>query len=123
MTKELEGYRVAILVADGFEESEMVQPRQALELAGATTHIIFPEKGSVRSESYGNWRQEYAVDVLLDNADPADYDALLLTSGPSSGDGSAFCASSRDTIPALTARLSIIRIPYLFASNFGWPPE
>jgi len=81
VSKKLENYTVAILVADGFEESEMVQPRSALQEVGATAHIISPEEGSVRSWVHGNWSKEYSVDLLLDVAHASKYDALLLPGG------------------------------------------
>lgn len=77
----LEKYKVAILVANGFEESELAKPRQALDQAGALTRIISPEKNVVRSWIHGNWSNDYAVDVHLDEANPSDYDALLLPGG------------------------------------------
>lgn len=81
MSKILENYNVAILVADGFEESELAKPRQTLDQAGAKTHIISPEKDTVRSWVHGNWSKEYKVDVPLDAANSLDYDALLLPGG------------------------------------------
>lgn len=81
MPIKLENYRVAILVAAGFEESEMVEPRKVLQQAGAITHIISPEKDSVKSWSHGNWSTSYDVDIQLDKASSIDYDALLLPGG------------------------------------------
>jgi protease I len=81
MLKELTGYTVAILVANGFEESEMTKPRQALDDAGAKTVLISPERTTVRSWVHGNWSKEYKVDLHLDNANAADYDALVLPGG------------------------------------------
>ncbi len=81
MQKELEGYKVAILVANGFEELEMTKPREALDKAGAKTVLISPEKNTVRSWINGNWSASYPVDLALDAANAADYDALLLPGG------------------------------------------
>lgn len=80
-SKSLSGKKVAILLTDGFEESEMVKPRQALIKAGAKTHLISPKKGKVKSWATDDFGGEYDVDVALDNANPADYDALLLPGG------------------------------------------
>lgn len=81
MDKKLENYTVAILIASGFEESEMVKPREALRDQGAICHIISPEQDTVRAWEYGNWSQNYKVDVPLDVAHASDYDALLLPGG------------------------------------------
>jgi len=81
MADTLKNCTVAILVANGFEESELAEPKKALEKAGATVHIVSPEENSVRSWSHGKWSDNYRVDVQLDKADSADYDALLLPGG------------------------------------------
>ncbi len=79
--KNLEGLKVAILIADGFEEVEMVKPRRALDEAGAETRIISPKGSSVRSWSFTEWSADYPVDLALDKARPEDFDALLLPGG------------------------------------------
>lgn len=84
--KQLEGLKVAILVADGFELSELVKPRQALIDAGAQTFIISPKKLKVRGWSNGNWAPEFTVDKHLFGANADDYDALLLPGGVMSPD-------------------------------------
>jgi len=78
---ESEWNSLAILVTDGFEEVELVQPRRALDDAGATTNIISPKQGQVRSWRLTEWGDNFPVDVNLSSADPADYDALLLPGG------------------------------------------
>ncbi|MBA4149743.1 MAG: type 1 glutamine amidotransferase [Verrucomicrobia bacterium] len=77
----LAGRKVAILVADGFEQSELVEPRNALKNAGATTHIVSPVKGKVIGWKDKDWGDTIAIDVQLENARPDDYDALLLPGG------------------------------------------
>lgn len=81
MKKELEGLTVAILVTNGFEELEMTEPRKALDEAGAKTVLISPERSKVRAWINNDWSNEYAVDLQLDKANPADYDALVLPGG------------------------------------------
>lgn len=78
MTKNIS---VAILVADGFEHSELFKPKHALEREGATTYIISPQKDKVRSWNLKDWGEEIDVDVALENANSRDYDALLLPGG------------------------------------------
>lgn len=77
----LEGKKVAILVANGFEQVELTKPKQALEEAGATAHIVSPEKEKVKAWDETNWGDEFPVDVALDEASARDYDALLLPGG------------------------------------------
>ena len=80
-SKNLSGKKVAILLTDGFEESEMVKPRKALIKAGAETRLISPKEGKVKSWATDDFGDEYDVDIVLDDANPADYDALLLPGG------------------------------------------
>jgi protease I len=78
---DLNGKKVAILVADGFEQVEMTEPRKALEEAGAETHIVSPASGQVKGWQKDHWGDEFDVDVPLENASPDDYDALVLPGG------------------------------------------
>jgi protease I len=78
---ELKGARVAILITDGFEQVEMVEPRQALDNAGAKTSIVSPKEQSVRGWDFKNWGEEFPVDIQLDDAKVRDFDALLLPGG------------------------------------------
>ena len=81
MGATLNGKKVAILVADGFEQVELTQPRKALEDAGAETHIVSPSGRKVKGWQKTDWGDEFEVDVSLDDADPTEYDALLLPGG------------------------------------------
>jgi len=78
---QLSGLRVAILVTDGFEHVELTEPRAALDQAGATTQIVSPKQGRVRSWKFTEWGEEMPVDVPLERATPQDFDALLLPGG------------------------------------------
>lgn len=77
----LKGKRVAILVTDGFEQSELVEPRKALNDAGAKTTIVSPQAGQVRGWKNNDWGDRFNVDVTLDNAKLDEFDALLLPGG------------------------------------------
>ncbi len=79
--ESLKGLRVAILVTDGFEHAELVAPRAALDQAGATTSIVSPKSGPIRSWKFGQWGEEFPVDETLDQAQPDKFDALLLPGG------------------------------------------
>ncbi|MGI8965951.1 MAG: type 1 glutamine amidotransferase domain-containing protein [Limisphaerales bacterium] len=81
MNPNLNGKRVAILVADGFEQIEMTEPRKALDQAGAKTEIVSPAHGKVKGWQHTQWGDEFPVDVPLDSAEAENYDALLLPGG------------------------------------------
>ena len=81
MNQRLAGKRVAILVANGFEQVELTEPRRALQESGAITHIVSPETDRVRGWNHTDWGDEFEVDIALDRARPDDYDALLLPGG------------------------------------------
>lgn len=81
MNKSLDGKKVAVFVADGFEQIEMEQPVAALDAAGATTQIISPEKGMVTGWVHAKKGDSFAVDIDLKDAKASDYDALLLPGG------------------------------------------
>ena len=80
-TRLLMGLKVAILIEDGFEQVEMVEPRKALDQAGAETRIVSPKDTHVRAWNHTDWGDEFPVDVALDQAKPHDFDALLLPGG------------------------------------------
>jgi protease I len=77
----LKGLKVAILVDDGFEQVELVEPRKALDEAGAETTIVSPKNGRVRGWNFTDWGDELSVDMTLDHVKPHDFDALLLPGG------------------------------------------
>jgi len=81
MEKKLEGKRVAILVADGFEQVELVEPKKVLEEAGATTQIVSPADGEVQGWHHDEKADRFPVDMPLNRARSDDYDALLLPGG------------------------------------------
>lgn len=77
----LNGLKIAILATDGFEESELLEPRKALREAGAATEIVAPNDGSIRGWNHKEWGDPVTVDQALVDADPKDYDALVLPGG------------------------------------------
>jgi protease I len=81
MADNLQAKSVAILATDGFEQAELLEPRKALEQAGAKTEVISPKEGKIRAWNLKDWGQEVAVDVPLKSADAGKYDALLLPGG------------------------------------------
>jgi protease I len=77
----LDGKKVAILVTDGFEHSELEEPRAALDEAKAATFVISPINDAVKAWNKVEFGDTVKVDVLLRYADSDDYDALLLPGG------------------------------------------
>ena len=86
MTQQLNQKKVAILVADGFEQVELTEPKQALKQAGAQTDIISPKSDTVQGWNHYDKGDNFSVDVPLDRADADDYDALLLPGGVANPD-------------------------------------
>jgi len=75
------GKKVAILSENGFEQVELTSPKEALEKAGATVHIVSPQKEKIKAWDKDKWGIEVPVDVQLEQAKPEDYDALMLPGG------------------------------------------
>ena len=82
----LSGVKVAILAAEGFEQSELTQPRKALQEAGAETRVVSPAKGEVQGWKHFDKGERVKVDVPLEQADAAQFDALLLPGGVANPD-------------------------------------
>jgi protease I len=82
----LNGKKVAILVAEGFEQSEMVQPRKALEAAGAETMIVSPAEDEVQGWNHFDKAERFNVDVPIEEANADEFDALLLPGGVANPD-------------------------------------
>ena len=84
MEYDLTGKTVAILATDGFEESELLEPRAALEGAGATVRVVSPKGGTgtrIRGWKDGDWSDEVDVDQDVSEADVDEYDGLVLPGG------------------------------------------
>jgi len=93
------GKRVAILATNGFEQSELKKPKQALEEAGATTAVIAPEDGEIKGWNENDWGESVKVDETLDNANAEDFDALLLPGG----------VQNPDTLRTLPSAVNFVR--------------
>ena len=81
MENQLTGLKVAILVANGFEQVEMLEPRKALQEAGAKVELVSPERHTVKGWEHTEWGGTFPVEVSLENARADDYDALMLPGG------------------------------------------
>jgi protease I len=84
--KKLEGMRVAILATDLFEEAELIEPRKALQEAGAKTVVIAPKSGEIQAVQHDKKTQKVKVDMTLDQAKPNEFDAVLLPGGAMNAD-------------------------------------
>lgn len=80
-SSSLQGVRIAILSADGFEDSELLEPRKALKAAGAIVEVVSPESGSIEGSRHGKPGTSVDVDVPLSHADPSRYDGLVIPGG------------------------------------------
>lgn len=73
--------RVMILATDGFEQSELVKPKAKLEEAGYDTVVVSPKDGKIKGWKKGDWGDKVKVDLTLDEAEAAEFDALLIPGG------------------------------------------
>jgi deglycase len=86
MPPNLNGKRVAIVATDMVEEAELVEPRKALEDAGAATELISLEPGTIQSVNHHEKANTHEVDHLIEDVDAADYDAILIPGGVANPD-------------------------------------
>ncbi len=73
--------RVLIIATDGFEQSELMDPKAALEAAGFETVVASPKSGEIKGWHEANWGKSVPVDAALDEVSEGDFDALLLPGG------------------------------------------
>jgi protease I len=81
MNKKLDGLKIAILATDGFEQSELFEPKKALEEAGAETQVVSLKSGEIKGWKDKDWGDSIAVDVPVDEAKAENFDALVLPGG------------------------------------------
>lgn len=77
----LKSKKVAILTDNGFEEVELTSPKKAMENAGIEVSIVSAQKNTVKAWDTDHWSIELSVDVALSDANPEDYDALMIPGG------------------------------------------
>ena len=78
---KLRDIKIAILTENGFEQVELTKPKAALELEGFSVHIISPRPGKIKAWNFTDWGIDVNVDVVLSEANTADYAALVLPGG------------------------------------------
>jgi len=86
MKPDLSNKKVAVVIADGFEQSEFEKPVEALEDAGARVEVVSLKDGKVKGWKNKDWGDEFEVDKAIDEVRADDYDALLLPGGVMSPD-------------------------------------
>lgn len=86
MTDRLSGKKVAFLVTSGFEEAELVQPRDALRKAGAEVDVVSPKRDLVRAWNHQEWGADFHVDRHIDDVTDSEYQGLVLPGGVLSPD-------------------------------------
>jgi protease I len=79
--RKLKGKRVAIVAADMVERVELIEPRKALEEAGAETELISLEPGEIRTFNHFDPADSEKVDKAVEEVDASDYDALMIPGG------------------------------------------
>ncbi len=94
----LTDFRVAILATDGVEQSELTEPRKSLQEAGADTVLIAPKTRSIKAFQHHDKAGQLPVDMSLDEADPSDFDAVLLPGGALNADALRVVPAAQDFV-------------------------
>jgi protease I len=81
MKNRLDGVKVAILATDGFEQSELFEPKKALEDAGAEVIVVSLKSGEIKGWNHTDWGYSIAVDMTVKQASAENFDALQLPGG------------------------------------------
>ncbi len=118
--KALDGLRVAIIVTNDFEQVELTEPRRALEDAGAATAIVAPQPGVVQGVQHHIKADTFPVAHTLEEADPADFDAVLLPGGALNADALRVVKKAQDFVREIDRRKKPIAVichgPWLLVS-------
>lgn len=124
---------ILIMATDGFEQSELMEPKARLEDAGYTTSVASINKGEIQGWDDGNWGESVDVDVTLGDVSVDDYDALLLPGGQINPDVLRMESNAIDIVRSFNMRgkpiAAICHAPWLLAEAdiidgktvTGWP--
>ena len=104
MADELHGKKIAILATDGVEQVELVEPRKALEEAGATVELLAPHDGHIQTMDHIDRGDMLSVDGVISDADPDQYDGLVLPGGVVNGDALRLHGGARSFVRSLFDR-------------------
>src|SRR5947209_2329730 len=99
--QRLQGIRVVILATNGFEETELTEPKRALEEAGARVQIAAPKSGSIYGMRHHDKAGEVKVDLTLSSATTDDFDAVLLPGGVINADSLRFEKEAQKFVQAM----------------------
>ena len=97
----LQGMRVAILVTDDFEQSELTEPKKALEEVGAIALVVSPKTGEIQGMKHDEKADRFHVDQSLAEADPEQFDAALLPGGALNADALRLVPEAKTFITAI----------------------
>src|SRR5579872_2963819 len=97
----LDNQRIAILATDGFEEAELTEPARALKDSGAKVDVIAPKSGQIQAFKHHDKSITVPVDLTLDQANPGNYDALMLPGGALNADAMRAEPKALDFIRAI----------------------
>jgi protease I len=86
MAGELQGKKIAFLLTDGVEQVEYLEPRKAVENAGAEADLVSLEAGKVQGFNHLDKGDTLEVDVAVADASVDDYDGLVLPGGVANPD-------------------------------------
>lgn len=98
---------IAILATDGFEEVELTVPKKELEKHGAIVHII-AEDSRIKSWNKKQWGKNFDTNILVDKADPGEYDALILPGGILNSDRLRRNKEAVEIVKAFSAKNKLI---------------
>ena len=114
--QNLQGFRVAILANDLFEQAELIDPKKALEDAGAQVKVISTKSGEIQGVQHDKKGEKVKVDLTLDEASPDDFDALLLPGGAMNADSLRMEKKAQEFARAIDSS----RRPLAVICHGGW---
>lgn len=110
MAANVSGKKVAVLVTDGFEQVELTGPKKALEEAGAQVTILAPNSGSVQGFHHTDKGDSFTVDATIGDANPEDFDAVLLPGGVQNADALRVDEDARAFVKKIAAKAKPIAV-------------
>ena len=117
---DLSGKKVAIVATDYFEEAELMEPMNALKAAGAEVDVVAPKSGEIKGVQHVDPGQTVRVDKTLNEADPKEYDALVIPGGAINSDQLRMEDKARSFIKIMDERKKPIAVichgPWLLVS-------
>lgn len=118
MAEQLDGVRIAILATDGFEEAELLSPKEALEKAGARVEVVSDKSDQIQGYQHVDKGRAVHVDKTFDQANAEDYDAIVLPGGVINGDA----IRSNPRAQAMVKSANDAHKPIAVICHGGWLP-